>query len=486
VRRCLLLLGLALCVLAHGATPPRVDLSATAAWKAWSRPGRATEVDIRLSSDAATRVIVDVVAGRQTVRAELDLEPGRVARLQVPVASTERISVSAAAPGGSPARREVAVAQSESPLLGVALVADAPVPFDGFHTVALAADDLPRNAAAYSSLDALMLDAATLAALDPRQLGALLNHAAACGRIVVVNADPAVRRVLDGAGGCGGRALLTAGALPEARQLLATSLATSLPAAMSPAGIGELARPDHGVWSRLAVAFAIYFAAASMALMFFSSLPALLLMPGLAAVTMLALLHGMKPPSQVVVWSEGDSGARVARYQAWQRFPGVVRERARVPIAPQLAPSVQACDPAQVVRLDFDARRGHASFAEFETRLFRQTALCYWGSFPMSRSMVVDTRPSGERQVRNAGPLAWPRGVLLAGGLVHDLPALAPGMHWMLAADAGQPPGDAAARTAMTRTAIDTVSALWALDLGGVADIPIEAKGWLLVAAPPP
>ena len=485
-RLLLLLLALALCGIAHAATQPVIELNVAPAWKGWARPGRVTEIDIRVSSDAAVLVTLDIVAGRQTVRAELELQPGRVTRLHIPVTSFDKVAVIAGLPTGSPMRRDIAIAQSESPLLGVGLVAGQRAHLDGFHTVALAADDLPRNAAAYSSMDALILDATTLGALDPQQLGALLAHAAACGRIAVVNSDAQVRHLLEGAASCGGAALKSAATLADATEMLKSSLATSMPAAISPSGIGELAQPSHVVWNRVAVALAVYFAAAVLALMFWSSFAVLLLIPVLATVAALALPHAMQSASQLVVWSEGHSGARLARYQAWQRFPGFVRERMRVPIPPLLAPSAQPCDSSQAMRLDFDVRSGRAAFAEFETRLFGQTLLCYSGGFPMARTLAIDARADGSREVRNAGTTAWPQGVLLDAGLVHDLPALGSHAHTTIGANSGSPRRDAVMRLAMTRTQADGVAALWELELAGVADIPADAQGWLLVSVPTP
>ena len=88
--------------------------------------------------------------------------------------------------------------------------------------------------------------------------------------------------------------------------------------------------------------------------------------------------------------------------------------------------------------------------------------------------------------MQNAGTTAWPAGVLLAGGRVHDLPALGPGARTPLGANPGKPLRDAVLRTAMARTPPDGVAALWALELGGVAGLPIDSTGWLLVSLPPP
>ena len=481
-----LLLGLALCGTAQAAPPPRIDLVVMPAWKGWSRPGRTTELDIRLTTDTATRATLDVVAGRQSGHVDVDLRPGRAVRLHLPVGSAQAVAVSAAAPGGPPGQREVSIAQSESPLLGVGLATDDGVQLEGFHTVALAADDLPRNASAYASIDALILDTPTLSALDQQQLGALVAHAAGCGRIVVVNTDARVRRVLDGAGGCGGHALMSATSLTQAKEMLDASLAVNLAAPMSPGGIGQLAPPDPRIWNRVAVIVAAYFAVAALAVLFFSTLPVLLALPALATVAVLALLHAMPSSSQLVVWSEGASGTQLARYQAWQRFQGLVRGQTRVAIPPQLASAALPCDSAQAMRFAFDADRGQALSAGFETRLFRQVSLCYSGSFPMTRAIAIQAHSDGLRDVQNAGTTAWPDGVVLAGGLAHSLPALGPGAHTTIGPNTGKPLRDAVLRAAMARTPPDGVAALWALDLSGVAAVPIDSTGWLLVSLPLP
>lgn len=484
--RRLLLLALTLGSVAHAAAQPRIEFAVAPAWKGWSRPGRATEVDIRLSTDAATRVALGLVAGNRTVHAEIELQPGRAVRLQLPAPSATTMEASVSAPGVPLQRRTIALSQSESPLLGVALAGGGAVQLDAFHSAALGADDLPRTAAAYSSIDALVVDAATLGALDQAQLGALLAHAAACGRIVVVHADARVRRLLEGAGGCGGQALMQASTLADARPMLESSLSASLPTAMSLGSIGELARPGLAVWRHVAVGLAVYFAAAMLGLVFFTSWPLLLAAPVLAAGAALALLHSMQQPSQLVVWSEGESGAPAARYQAWQSFPGVARARSRVAVPAQLAPSVQPCDAGQPLRLDFEPGRGRVAHAGFETRLFHQVWLCYSGSFPMARAFAIETRADGSREVRNAGAKSAPQGVVLAGGLVHDLPGLAPGAHATLVAQTGPPVRAAEVRTAMTRIPPEGAAALWALDLGGVAEAGIDSKGWLLVSLPAP
>jgi len=485
VARRLLLLGLALCCLASASAEPRVELSAAPAWKGWTRPGRTTEIDIRLQSDVETRASLDVAAGRESVGAAVELQPGRVARLQIAVRSAPASAVSVRVSPGPPAARDVTLAQSESPLLGVALATGELVALDGFHAIAVAADDLPRNASAYSSVDALVIDAPTLAALDQRQLAALVAYTADCGRLVVVDAASAVRRLLDGARGCGAGAVMSARSPADAKTMLSQSLATSMPPALSLGSAGSLARPSHSAWNAIAVSLAVYFAATALAFVYLPALPVMLLAPALAIAGLLALVQGVHPQSQLIVWSEGTSAAPLARYQAWQRFPGIVRERVRVPLPPQLGAAVQPCEAGQAIRFEVDASGARALFAAFETRLFRQVALCYRGTFPMERSIAVEARADGSYAVRNTGSRAWPSGVLLAAGRVHELPAIVPGAAAIVAGEAGPPVADAALRLASTRVAVGETAALWALDLSGVAGAPVDSTGWLLVSAAP-
>lgn len=476
---------LALVVLGCGpalaATAPRVELSATPAFKGWTRPGRPTEVDVRVVSDAPMPARLEVRAGRSTVHAKLDLRAGQARRVHMPAAAAPVLLVHvASAAAGTPV--EVALFQSERPLLAVALATSDPVELPGFQSVAVSADDLPRHAAAHAAVDALLLDATTLAALDPRQLAALLGHAATCGRVVVVGADTRVRALLDGSGACGGRALLVAESLAEARTRLVASLGARLPVAMSQGEAGALVHPVHAVWAYVALSLAACAALMALVSLFGTALPALLAVPALATVAALSLPRALQPTSQLLLWSEAESGSQVARYQGWQHIPGTRRGQGEVPVPTLLGSDVHTCTAAQAVRLEHDPEQGRTVAAAFETRLFRSVALCYSGTFPMARAFRVETMPGAAPTVHNTGPSGWPAGTLLAGGRAYGLPALAAGAR--ARADAAPEPLFTATvqRAAEGRLGADAVAALWTLDLAGVTDLPVGAMGWLLVS----
>lgn len=480
-----MLWGLALCGLAHAGPPPQLDVAATAAWKGWTRPGRSTEVDLRLSADKALQATLEIVSGTQSVHARVELRPGRPLRLHVPIASAERITVSTMGPPATAWRRELSLAPSESPLLAVGLLAPDSIQLAGFHALALSADDLPRNASAYASIDALVLDAPTLAALDTAQVAALLVHAGACGRIVTVDVGHRLRRTLDDASGCAGRMLVHGDSAQDALAGLQASLASAAPPALTLGSVGALLRPDPALWQHVATGLAAYFAAAALLLLLGAALPLILLAPALVAALVWSALHFAAPPSRLLIWSEAEAGAKVARYQAWQQLQGVARTRVRLDLAPQLAPFVRPCTPARPLRLHFDSQQGRVASAEFDTRLFDTMALCFAGSFPMARNAAIEPRQDGRLEIENTGAMAWPAGSLLAAGRVHDLPPLAPGASATLVMQAGKPPRGAVERHALQRSPLGGAAALWPLDLAGVAEIPSESTGWMLLGVPP-
>jgi len=103
------------------------------------------------------------------------LEPDRPARLRLPIAAAPVIEVSVTPPAGSSASVSVPLALAESPVLAVVTATTDVTAPPGFQRVAVPAGDLPGYAAAYGSIDALLIDAASLAALDAGQWTALLG-----------------------------------------------------------------------------------------------------------------------------------------------------------------------------------------------------------------------------------------------------------------------------------------------------------------------
>jgi hypothetical protein len=478
------LLALVLCGLTQARAQPGVEMTLAPAWNGWSRPGRSTEIEVRLRSETQTRGVLELVAGQVTVRAEVTLEAGHELRLHVPIGSAESVVARLEVDGAADQRREVGIAQAEAPLLGLAVATGSTPTLAGFQPVTLAAVDFPRDASAYSSIDALVLDAATLGMLDQRQLAALVSHAAACGRIGLVAPEPGALRLLEAAAGCNAAMLVAAGSAAETATRLQETLAMPAPSPPTLSGLGDLVRPQLEAWQRALLMVVAYLGLAALAVTFRPATAAIVPVAALAALVVQGLLHLSASRPELLVWAEAGPTARVAQFQAWQRSSATARGHAQVRILPKLG-AVRACVTRGEVRFNLDAASGRAQSADVEARLFQPIVLCYSGSFPVMRSVSIDPGPGASLIVRNAGTLAWPAGRLVGRGLVHDLPALGPGESARLAADDAGGRLDAATRAAASRAPLDGHVAFWPLELGGVAEEPMDAQAWLLVRVPP-
>ncbi len=474
----LALLALALDGASAAVAATQVEL--TPAWGGWSRPGRVTEIVVRTRADATTRVGIEILSGVQTLHASIALAPGDTPRYEVNVPASTALQSVIEMEGAPAERRSIALSLSESPLLAVALAEGRAPPLPSFHSVAVAADNLPRTAAAYASVDAVMIDGATIRALDPRQLVALIGYAAACGRLAVVAPAPDVQRLLEGSAGCGARMLVSGPTPEDSLAMLAATLATASVPAASAADLAALLRPEARAWPRVVAALAAFFGIATLALLLTRSQSVLLLVPLLATAVLAAVLFAGEPRSRLVIWAEAAPSVRVAQYQAWQEVSGTTRGALDVPLLSSLG-HPHACEARRPARLEVDAVRGRPVSARFEGRLFDAVTICYSGHFPVMRAVGATPGPDGAIEIRNEGTLAWPPGSFITAGAVQPLPALAPGESATLHADRGLPPRDPAQHAALARTPYGGYGLLWPLALGTVSDAPAASAAWLLV-----
>ena len=359
----------------------------------------------------------------------------------------------------------------QSPILAVGLASGDTARLEGF-LASSSRRTTCRNASAFASIDALLIDAPTLDGLDARQLGALLARAAACDRIVVLNIERAGTPRSMALPACGGRP-------PDERGLPARGLGSAQvvaghqPAApMAFAGIGELVAPIWTAWHQVAVMLGVYVAA--MALLLIVGTPAV----GVAAGTragrggLSGLAAGDAAPTRLLVWSEGDSGAQIARYQGWRRVAGCAANTCAMPLPPQLASGVRACDAAQPMRF----RPGPPQRAGGGGRVRAAAvpsgmAAVLFGHLPMTRALVIDER-SGTRGPQRRRRCSTARQLCSAGAACTRCPhsaraTVSPWLrHWPL-------PDSAALRTASARVP------------GRQVGCPCDGSTWAASAASP-
>jgi hypothetical protein len=459
---------------AAGAAP--VEL--TAAWGGWSRPGRTTEIRVTLEAVEPARGTVTLHAGPQAYVAPFDLGRGERFRIAVPLRATRELSGAVELEGGEAARRPIAVAFAESPLLAVVTSAGQAPAFAPFHVVATDPTALPTHADAYSAIDALVVDGESLLALSRGQLAALLGHVAQCGRVALV--APGERwSLVRGAAGCAGRTLVSGPDLATTLAALQDSLAEIPGSPPSAADLRALGEDDPSQWSRVVALLAVALALVVLGAWFVPPGWTALVPVGVAAAVALAL-QTWPASAHLLVWAETEPAARVAQYHAWHWQRGWRRGGVELEVLDGLS-HPRPCDATREVRIQLSPGDGRPVAAHFESRLFDVAALCYAGTFPAMRALTVTPATDPRVAVRNAGSQASPAGVFLAAARAQPLVSLAPGQQVELDPTAGTAPSGKATQVAARRTPGGGFGLLWALRLDTIAAAPAAASAWLFM-----
>jgi hypothetical protein len=476
-----MLLGLLAAAAPAARAASALVVEAVPAWQGWSRPGRSTELEIHVTGRG--EATVTIASDQQRIVTAVALSADRPVRLRVPVAAASTVTVSAAVDAEAPAAVTTALSLSESPLLAWASSREEPPPsVAGFRTLSLAPAALPGNTAAYASIDALVISAGTLSALDEEQMVALLGHVATCGRTVLVGADPDTASLFASGAGCGGRAL---GAVPDtsgAGAALAGLLQQSPREPPRAGSLAALSGADLTSWRLVLATLAGCAALLLLCAVFTPSLPLLVIFAGTLGLAATWFVQSRPTAARLAVWAEAGPGERLARYGALQRSTVQRRGAAVVDLHAELA-APTTCRERRDATWHWDAAQRRFARITVPGRLFDSVSLCYSGSFPVARSAAWRVADDGRAVLRNTGPSEWPAGQLLWRGTVQALPGVAPGADVVLATDTADGAANAVERLALSRTPPNDAALLWPLGLGTVAGAPAQSQAWLLVAA---
>lgn len=457
-----------------------LELEVVPSWAGWSRPGRTTEVELRLAGTGSVNVTIE--AGGQRITTTVPVAAGEQARLRVPVPAASLLSVDAAPPTGSALHEQVPLSLAEAPLLAwVVAATGAPVPA-GFQRVPLDPAALPGTVDGYGSIDALAIDAAALAVLDDEQWNALLGHVASCGKTVLVGAADEAALLFASAAGCSGRALGFALDADTAATQLDDLLRRVTPEPIDARSLAALVEDDLSLWYRIVGTLAACAALLLLAAIFLPSLAMHVALAAAAAIGAAWFVQSRPADAQLVIWAEAGPGDRLARYQALQQASLARRGDTVVALPAELA-TPHACRewPGATWRWSASERR-YESLA-VAGHLFGRVPVCFAGHFPVARSAKWRDVDAASIAVRNDGPSSWPAGTLAWRGDVQRLPAVAPGTEFVATSAAASRPRSAAERRAVARTAPDSAAILWPLDIGLVKQAPARSQAWLLVTA---
>jgi hypothetical protein len=425
----------------------RIDL--VPAWEGVARPGAVTELEIRLNAGRAGDYVLELSGGEAPLRVTASTGPGGAATLWVPyrAAADPFVGVTAYRDGQPVGRAEQRIHHviSGSQVVAVSLVdrsraskMDIALP----KSVVLNAspNSLPRTPQAYDAIDLLVLDAASLSALDDVRLSALQGYLGGCGKLIVERLpDNGVQR-LRSLSGCGGRFI---GIFDDAAPLTLGALRLlEAPTAPLPRAV-ELARarnPDlsNDIYLPIVVFLCVYLLIMpGTALTTRKALP-LLLVPVLAAALAVFAWRERPPRSELIIWSESGGQNAATRYAALLSVIGAGPATATLGFPPGVIPRNIPADDVRQVRTAEDAVAGAG--VEIHTRLLSRTDLyfqgAYWVSPPVAVSLV-----EGKPAVRNLTASTLNGVVLSWKARRVKVPALAAGEGWRYAdtADDAEP-----------------------------------------------
>jgi hypothetical protein len=480
VRRADIIVTSIACLVGTVASATPLQLEVTAAWDGWSRPGRVTEIELGLQSPSRVTAEATITSGGQIIHSTVQLGVGEATRVAVPVQANERIVVGVASAGMASQTRAAGLSLSEAPLLAWVTHGVPAHPMPGLHVVEVDPLTLPDNAAAYSSIDALVINRSAIGTITERQLATLLSFMAGCGRIVLISDTPASAGLLQGAVGCGGRnfaEVTAADAAIASMERILGSNAAELPHA---ATLDDLGGHDLDAWYLAVAVLAVGVAAMALAGIFSTSLVTAVLVPALATAAGLWFMQSRPADAKLLVWAETHSNDRLAQYRGLQRATSTRRGDLDVPVLAMLD-EPHACGSGGSGAWSWDAQGHRYTAARFAGRLFATASLCYAGSFPVTRNAVAQTSVHGRVDLRNSGQSAWPAGMLIWDGRLQSTPTLAPGGELALRTESGAQPVTAAERQALARTPFDGLGLLWPLDLRNVNQAPPGAQAWLFL-----
>ena len=295
--------------------------------------------------------------------------------------------------------------------------------------VNLSPSALPRYAPAYAQVASLAIDNIALKTLDDEQLGALLDFVSGCGRVLLVGASPAVRRIFASQAACMPSQLHMPdpGASPDLayRQLLARDR----PSGVSARQLQNLAAPDNS--SPLPVGriagFQVAFAATFLLLISRPSRRWSAVGLAIGATLLAPVLWPGGTQRSLTAWAEATAEDRIAHFASLERIAALRPGKYDLPVA-----SVGTMQNAAGSRHDEllwsprveDRRRTWDATTLNSLELFSR------GSFATSTTLRAGAHETGV-VVCNVGSGSTRPAHVQRAGTLHEIPPLEPGERWL-------------------------------------------------------
>lgn len=434
---CRLLLGVcSLFFAASGNLSAAIDLSIYPAWNGYYKLGKTTEIQFRLN---------DMQGG------DIAIESGSLTSSESLSAGVPLVVSLPYAPGHSqlPAIEvyradEPAIRNSQTPKLIATSLMHIAVVTDGINQDQLLAirqtlhdsettlfslvnvQSLPRFAAGYHAIDLLFLSSEGIKVLEDRQLYALADYLAGCGKLIALHFSEPLFEKLKHSAGCNGDFLI-GGSFADIKTSLIFDLLDKASVALPTADqlIAAAEKTESLKEGSLLVWFCLGYIFIGTGVSLLSSRRIwLFVLPLLVTGSILSVFYDREPDRRLIGWFETGAGQRQGRYSALlaMRGIGLIKEQVRLPL--DILSMGYTGDSLQLI----DSWKNSVEL--FTAHSLFSTQSRYWKSVvpfesPLSMAFVED-----QLVITNNGRRKIGEGLIKWQGIIFNLPVLEPGQSW--------------------------------------------------------
>jgi hypothetical protein len=186
----------------------------------------------------------------------------------------------------------------------------------------VSAAEFPVSANDYDPATTVAMDKQTLATLDDNQLGALLEFAGSCGRVLLIGVKPEVQEIFRNRAACGARYLVAAATTDDLQALFRTLSELPEPDHASAAQLEALLGPSATIDLNLTqlCLFWIAFLVILIALLLRTATRLAALGFCIAATLLVSVVWPAATTRAFVAWAEASSSDRVVAYHSLERL----------------------------------------------------------------------------------------------------------------------------------------------------------------------
>lgn len=479
---------LALVYLSDASAEPAIQIEVLPAWNGHFKPGKSTELKIKLIARRGGSYTVQTDTLLKTVTLEADTP--YITSLPLPAAPPPDTNVIRVYKQDNPELSTTQnIALTASNRSSIAFVSDNPgseehrlfsqaLNFaDKANLLTVSVDALPWFISGYEAIDLLVVPYSELKQLHQRQIVALSGYLALCGKMIAIALPETVYQKLRESAGCGGEYLIAATSAnhlaTQADQLL-NGKSVPLP------NLSQLptTQPESKALSPYLLLLIFCFAYLSFVLIVYlisRHKKAFFIVPISAAGVAILIWHSLQPEKHLLSWVEIDSERSAARYSALLKVNGTGKwqETISLPIEAALSTAnPQQQDRGELFQDSVTSKLSHSLLSASEWQ--------WHGAISLNSPLALKVN-SQQAVVTNTVTQGTEAGLIRWQGKIYALPPLTAGQSW--SPDTAPVAADSELVRLLAKQSVHSASAVLIPFLPAMLPFEVNHHGWLLIHA---